>query len=111
MKGDEKVSIPAKAQSKRQVVDFDFWAVFLALAALCFFVLTLLLDKAQVRGATINLFAVRGLRLCSLSAFVTAIVALFRFRYSRGLAIIALLFAVPLVWLSVVVPLFAALRR
>jgi len=111
MKGDAMMSIATKRQSRAQVADYDFWSVFLSLAALFFFFLSLLLVKVPTHADWLDMFASRGLRVCSVSAFVTAIVGLFRFRYSRALAIIALLVSVPLVWLFVVVPLFTGLSQ
>ena len=100
------MSIQAKPNFQVPVVDYDFWAVFLGLVALFFFFLTLLMAKVPSHEAWLDMFAGLGLRVCSVSAFVTAIVALFRFRYSRGLAILALLVSAPLVWLYVLAPLF-----
>jgi len=102
------MSIPTQNQSQRQVADFDFWSVFLALIALFFFVLSLLLVKVPSHAKWLDTFAGRGLRLTSHAAFVTALVGLFRYRYSRVLAIIALLVSAPLVWFCVFVLQFAA---
>ena len=91
------MTIQSKRDAQDQVVDYDFWAVFLSVVAVFFFLLNLLLAKVPSHANWLDVFASRGLRVCSVSAFVTAIVALFRFRYSRGLAIRAhLRFVAPL---------------
>lgn len=100
------MSIPIQRPSQKQVFDHDFWAVFLGIGAMFFFFLTLVLAKSPTHTSGLDVFAGRGLRISSVSALVTALVALFRFRHSRVLAILALLASAPLVWLYVLVPLF-----